>query len=91
MEFFKYGGIALAALCGLVLLILAFKSGKPLRILLLNAFLGISVLILIPYNPFYRGAYTDKSVDGRLIGRFRNSRGRSVCDAAVNIQCLNFA
>ena len=29
MEFFKYGGIALAALCGLVLLIFAFKSGIP--------------------------------------------------------------
>lgn len=55
MEFFKYGGIALAALCGLVLLILAFKSGKPVRILLLNAFLGISVLILINLTTRFTG------------------------------------
>lgn len=79
-------------LCGLVLLIFAFKSGKPLRILLLNAASGdFGADSYKPHNPFYRGAYTDKSVDGRLLGRFRNSRGRSVCDAAVNIQCLNFA
>ena len=57
MEFFKYGGIALAALCGLVLLILAFKSGKPLRILLLNAFLGISVLILINLTTRFTGVH----------------------------------
>lgn len=57
MEFFKYGGIALAVLCGLVLLIFAFKSGKPLRILLLNALLGISVLILINLTTRFTGVH----------------------------------
>lgn len=57
MEFFKYGVIALAALCGLVLLILAFKSGKPLRTLLLNALLGISVLILINLTTRFTGVH----------------------------------
>lgn len=57
MEFFKYGGIALAVLCGLVLLIFAFKSGKPLRILLLNALLGISMLILINLTTRFTGVH----------------------------------
>ena len=57
MEFFKYGGIALAVLCGLVLLIFAFKSGKPLRTLLLNALLGISVLILINLTTRFTGVH----------------------------------
>ena len=57
MEFFKYGGIALAVLFGLVLLIFAFKSGKPLRILLLNALLGISMLILINLTTRFTGVH----------------------------------
>ena len=40
MEFFKYGGIALAVLCGLVLLIFAFKSGKPRCLLSGGAYCG---------------------------------------------------
>ena len=55
MEFLKYGGIALAALGGLAVLIFAFKTGKPLRALLLNALSGLAVLALVDITTRFTG------------------------------------
>lgn len=57
MEFLKYGGIALAALGGLAVLIFAFKTGKPFRALLLNALSGLAVLTLIDITTRFTGVH----------------------------------
>ena len=57
MEFFKYGGISLAALGGLAVLIFAFKTGKPLRALLLNALSGLAVLALVDITTRFTGVH----------------------------------
>lgn len=57
MEFLKYGGIALAAVGGLVILIFAFKTGKPLKALLLNAISGIAALMLINITARFTGVH----------------------------------
>lgn len=50
MDFLKYGAIVLLCITYIIILILSFKSRKPLRFLLFNAFLGVSVLFLIHFT-----------------------------------------
>lgn len=57
MEFLKYGGIALAAVGGLFVLIFALKTGKPFKALLLNAVSGIAALMLINITTRFTGVH----------------------------------
>ncbi len=57
MDFLRYGGIALAAAGGLAVLIFAFKTGKPFRALLLNAFSGLAVLAIINITTRFTGVH----------------------------------
>lgn len=57
MEFLKYGGITLVSAGGLAVLICAFKTGKPLRALLLNALSGLAVLTLIDITTRFTGVH----------------------------------
>jgi len=47
MIYLGYTAVGLAVLCEIILLFTAFLSGKPFRILFLNALSGIAVLALI--------------------------------------------
>ena len=50
MNFLKYGVIVLLCIIYIIILILAFKSRKPLRFLLSNAIFGAGILFLIHFT-----------------------------------------
>ena len=50
MDFLKYGALILLSVTYIIILILAFKSRKPLRFLLSNAFFGVCILFLIQFT-----------------------------------------
>lgn len=55
MDFLKYGSITLLGITVIVILILAMKSRKPLRFLLLNAFWGVFALFLMHFTKRFTG------------------------------------
>ncbi len=57
MEILKYGGIAVIAIGALVLLIFAVKTGKPFKSLILNAFIGITVMAVIDLTAKFTGVH----------------------------------
>lgn len=57
MEILKYGGIAVLAVGALAVLICAVRGGKPLKSLLLNAFLGIAVMTVIDITAKFTGVH----------------------------------
>lgn len=62
MEFLKYGGIALAAIGGLAVLIFAVKTGKPIKALLLNSVSGLAALALIDITTRFTGVHIPVNV-----------------------------
>lgn len=57
MEILKYGAIALLIIGALAVLVCAVKGGKPLKSLLLNAFLGIAVMAVIDLTSKFTGVH----------------------------------
>ena len=57
MDILKYGGIALLVIGARALLICSVKGGKPLKSLLLNAFMGIAVMAVIDLTAKFTGVH----------------------------------
>lgn len=57
MDILKYGGIAVLAIGALALLIFAAKTGKPFKILILNAFMGLAVMAVIDLTAKFTGVH----------------------------------
>lgn len=57
MNILKYGGIAILVIGALAVFICAVKGGKPLKSLLLNAFLGIAVMAVIDLTSKFTGVH----------------------------------
>lgn len=57
MEILKYGGIAALIIGALAIFICAVKGGKPIKSLLINAFLGIAVMAAIDLTSKFTGVH----------------------------------
>lgn len=57
MDILKYGAIAVLIIGALAVLVSAVKGGKPLKSLLLNAFLGIAIMAAIDLTSKFTGVH----------------------------------
>ena len=57
MSFLKYAAIVLLAVSSFLIIIFAILSGKPIKTLFFNSFLGIFVLLMINLTSKFSGMY----------------------------------
>lgn len=57
MDILKYGAIALLSITAITIIILAMRSGKPLKSLLINALLGVAALAAVDITTRFTGVH----------------------------------
>lgn len=57
MEILKYSAIALLGLSSLIILIFALRSGRPIKLLIMNVFFGILALVIINLTDDFTGVH----------------------------------
>lgn len=57
MDILKYGAIALLSITAITIIILAMRSGKPLKLLLTNALLGVAALAIVDITTRFTGVH----------------------------------
>ncbi|MBE6749753.1 MAG: hypothetical protein E7560_01140 [Ruminococcaceae bacterium] len=57
MSFLKYAAIVLLALSSFIIVIFSILSGKPIKTLFFNSFLGVFVLLMINLTSKFSGIY----------------------------------